>query len=52
MFTDWNNLEKREKLRMQEMEGVITGAQSLTIQEKMGSRVQVEGLALDKSRAS
>lgn len=50
MLIDWNNPIKSEKLRMQEIEMIITEAESLTLQEKMGSGAQVEGLALHKSK--
>lgn len=34
------------------MKGILTRTQSLTLQEKMGSGAQVEGLALAQSRDS
>lgn len=48
MFTDWYIPVEREKLRVQEMEGIITGIQSLTIQDKTESEAQVEILALEQ----
>jgi len=44
MSTGWNNPVKKEKLRMQEMEEIITGVKSLTIQGNMASGAQGEGL--------
>lgn len=35
---------------MQDIEGIIRGTKSLTVQDGMGSRAQGEGLASDKSR--